>query len=232
MEVKILLANCDECWTDFVKGYLINKSNKDIKLEITTTTDGNVAERAFSKENYNIVILDVNLSGKDGLTLCKEFTQLKSDVYVIFLTRNDLQENKIEALMCGAVDYITIPCNLLEVGLRFNNIIARMKGEDVEVKENYQIGKFTFNTKSRTLALENDVTSLSTKQNEILSYLASNMNCMVERSFLLKKIWGNDTQCSSRSCDVYVTNLRKLLKRDEHVKLLSVHGQGFKLIVE
>lgn len=230
MEFKILVANGNEGWTSLIKDYITKRDNKDIYVSIAE--DGNVAERAFAKEKYDIIILDVDLNGKDGLTLCKEFKQLRKDVSILFLTRNDLQENKIAAFENGAEDYVTIPCSMIELGYRLDCILRRLDDSEVTIKEVYQIGKFTFNTKARTLALENDLTSLSTKQNEILSYLALNLNCMVERSFLLKKIWGNDTQCASRSLDVYLTNLRKLFKRDEHVKLLSVHGQGFKLIVE
>lgn len=74
------------------------------------------------------------------------------------------------------------------------------------------------------------VTKLTTKESELLKLLVQNKNQTLSRVIALKAVWGDDSYFNARSMDVYITKLRKILKDDESLKILSIHGEGFKLI--
>ncbi len=80
------------------------------------------------------------------------------------------------------------------------------------------------------LILDGDSKKLTTKESELLNLLAANANNILERNFALKTIWVDDNYFNARSMDVYITKLRKLLKADENVAIINIHGKGYKLI--
>ncbi len=73
--------------------------------------------------------------------------------------------------------------------------------------------------------------TLSPKENELLKMLAEHMNDLLPREQALKKIWGSDTYFNGRSMDVYIAKLRKYLKDDDHIEIVNIHGNGFRLVV-
>jgi DNA-binding response OmpR family regulator len=96
----------------------------------------------------------------------------------------------------------------------------------------FNIGKYTYIDNDRALKIGNTSVKLTTKEAELLKLLAHNMNKVVDRDIALKSIWGNDNYFTGRSMDVYITKLRKYLKKDERIEIVNIHGQGFKLIVK
>ena len=80
------------------------------------------------------------------------------------------------------------------------------------------------------LLADGDAKKLTTKESELLNLLAANANNILERNFALKTIWVDDNYFNARSMDVYITKLRKLLKADENVAIINIHGKGYKLI--
>jgi len=98
-------------------------------------------------------------------------------------------------------------------------------------KEEFEFGDFKLNSKRQVLVHNNEEQKLTSKENELLRLLCVHLNDVLDRSYALKKIWGDDSYFNSRSMDVYITKLRKYLKKDERVQLINVHGKGFKLIL-
>ena len=98
-------------------------------------------------------------------------------------------------------------------------------------KDIYEIGKFIFNSKLRTLTIGDDEKKLSPKEAQLLELLAINPNALISREMALKKIWGSDDYFTARSMDVYITKLRKFLSEDPHLNIKNIHGAGFQLIV-
>jgi two-component system, OmpR family, response regulator len=96
----------------------------------------------------------------------------------------------------------------------------------------YEIGKYIFNARLRTLTFEGDERKLSPKEGQLLEMLAMAPNALVNREAALKKIWGADDYFTARSMDVYVTKLRKYLSDDPGINLKNIHGSGFQLLVE
>ncbi|HAX92523.1 MAG TPA: DNA-binding response regulator, partial [Bacteroidales bacterium] len=131
-----------------------------------------------------------------------------------------------------ADDYITKPFNMEELLYRIEAIFRRTTGPVVEVKneELHQIGGYTFDSKRQLLNFGDHQISLTTKESELLMLLYRHRNEILERNYALRNIWIDDNYFNARSMDVYITRLRKYLKKDPEVKILNIHGKGYRLI--
>ena len=88
-----------------------------------------------------------------------------------------------------------------------------------------------FDTQKQILAIDGKQTKLTTKESELLGLLCAHANEILQRDFALKTIWIDDNYFNARSMDVYITKLRKHLKKDPNVEILNVHGKGYKLVI-
>lgn len=102
----------------------------------------------------------------------------------------------------------------------------------MNMQTEFKIGNYVFDFRKRTLTLGADVRKLTTREAELLLIFCENMGELVERSFILKKLWGYDDFFNARSMDVFITKLRKYLSGDENVQLANVRGKGYRLLTE
>jgi DNA-binding response OmpR family regulator len=227
-KTKLLLAEDDENLGMLLKEYLVAKG-----YEATLFPDGEAAFKGFNKEHFDICILDVMMPRKDGFTLAKDIRITNPDIPIIFLTAKNLKEDVIEGFKLGADDYITKPFSMEELIFRIEAILRRTMPEShTQAQPIFTIGKFTFDTLKQTLSTGNEeVIKLTTKESDLLKLLCQNVNKILERNYALKSIWIDDNYFNARSMDVYITKLRKLLKDEEGVEIINVHGKGYKLIM-
>jgi two-component system OmpR family response regulator len=223
---RVLLAEDDNNLGILLKEYLNAK-----KFDASLFVDGVQALGAFSKEEYDICILDIMMPEMDGLTLAREIRKINPQIPVLFLTAKSLKENIIEGFRSGADDYITKPFSMEELLYRIQAILKRSSGNSRSKKEDrYAIGSYIFEPLTQMLIKGNNSVKLTTKESELLELLCRYGNDILERNFALKSIWIDDNYFNARSMDVYITRLRKYLKGDPSVKILNVHGKGYKLI--
>lgn len=223
---KILLAEDDINLGNLLKNYLAAKS-----YETVLFTDGKSALEAFSAEQFTLCILDIMMPEMDGLTLAREIRKAEPEMPMIFLTAKSQKEDILEGFRSGADDYITKPFSMEELLYRIQAILKRTTGnQPVKKQEVYAIGKYTFNSVKQLLLFENETIRLTTKESELLELLCRQGREILERNYALKSIWIDDNYFNARSMDVYITKLRKYLKMDPSVKILNVHGRGYKLI--
>ena len=225
-DLKILLCEDDENLGMLLREYLQAKGYK-----ATLCPDGEVGYKEFMKEKYDICVLDVMMPKKDGFTLAKEIRQANSEVPIVFLTAKTLKEDILEGFKIGADDYLTKPFSMEELVFRIEAILRRVRGKKNKESTMYRIGKFTFDTQKQLLTIGDKQTKLTTKENELLALLCAHANEILQRDYALKTIWIDDNYFNARSMDVYITKLRKLLKDDETVQIINIHGKGYKLIV-
>jgi DNA-binding response OmpR family regulator len=167
----------------------------------------------------------------DGITLAKKIRIAKKDIPVIFLTAKNQKEDILEGFKSGADDYITKPFSMEELLYRIEAILRRTSGVTSNKKEDiYMIGSYTFEPLTQVLKINDQVIKLTTKESELLDLLCRQGNEILERNIALKKIWIDDNYFNARSMDVYITRLRKYLGKDPSVKILNIHGKGYKLI--
>jgi len=209
-KIKILLAEDDTNLGMLLKEYLRAKGFETVLCE-----DGEVAYEAFLNQPFDICILDVMMPKKDGFTLAKEIRQINSEIPIIFLTAKNMKEDVLEELL-----------------LRIEAVLRRSTGlKPEDEQEIFKIGKLTFNSKKQTLFDGEEEQKLTTKESELLKLLCQNVNKVLERNYALKNIWADDNYFNARSMDVYITKLRKHLKKDPSVEIINVHGKGYKLIL-
>ena len=223
---KIILAEDDSNLGILLKNYLNAK-----EYETSLFINGTLALKEFNSEHYDLCILDIMMPEMDGLTLAKEVRKINPSIPIIFLTAKNQKEDVLEGFRSGADDYITKPFSMEELLYRIQAILKRSKGVvSFRKEDHYVIGHYTFDPLKQLLTIGGQQTKLTTKESELLELLCRHGNEVLERNFALKSIWIDDNYFNARSMDVYITRLRKYLKKDPSVKVLNVHGRGYKLI--
>jgi DNA-binding response OmpR family regulator len=225
-KTKILLCEDDENLGMLLREYLLAK-----EYATDLVPDGDAGYKAFMKNKYDIVVLDVMMPKKDGFTLAQEIRQVNAEVPILFLTAKTLKEDILEGFKIGADDYMTKPFSMEELLLRIEAILRRVKGKKSKEGVIYKMGKFTFDTQKQLLTIGDNVTKLTTKESELLSLLCAHANDILERNHALKTIWIDDNYFNARSMDVYITKLRKHLKADPSIEIINIHGKGYKIII-
>lgn len=222
----LLLAEDDPNLGALLKEYLEAKG-----FEVTLAVNGEEALNLFLKSIFSLCILDVMMPKKDGFSLAGEIRLKDSSVPIIFLTAKSLKEDTLRGFELGADDYITKPFVMEELLFRIKAILKRTTSGEVQPESSvFSLGKFTLDTDTRTLSFEGGTVHLTTKETALLKLFCQNANRTVSRSYALKLIWGDDSYFNARSMDVYITKLRKHLRADPGVRILNLHGEGFKLV--
>jgi DNA-binding response OmpR family regulator len=223
--VRIFLVEDDLSFGSVLKSYLeLNDYSVD------WVDDGKYAIEHFRKGLFDICILDVMLPHVDGFTIANEIRQINNSVPIVFLTAKKLKEDVLRGYGVGGDDYITKPFDTDILLCKIKAIISHRDLHDSS-KDLYEIGKFVFNSKLRTLTLGETEYKLSPKEGQLLELLAINPNALISREMALKKIWGADDYFTARSMDVYVTKLRKYLADDPSLVIKNIHGAGFQLVI-
>ena len=166
-------------------------------------------------------------------SVLKEIREIDDLVPLIFLTAKTLKEDVLKGFKLGADDYLTKPFDSEVLLAKIKSILGRRMIKEVAdtVETQFKIGNFSLDTKLRLLIyLDQKPIKLSPKENQLLRLLTIHINDLLPRDQALSKIWRDDNYFTSRSMDVYIAKLRKYLKSDEHVEILNIHGEGFRLI--
>lgn len=225
-KAKVLLAE-----DDLSLGFVIKDSLQEAGYEVTHCPDGEVAWQQFQKKDFDICLLDVNMPARDGFSLAKKIRQLSDVVPIIFLTAKSMQEDKLKGFQSGADDYITKPFSVEELLMRMEVFLRRTKKLQADTVEVYQIGDLKFVFNELKLYTKNDVITLTQKESDLLRFFAQHENKVLKREEVLLNVWGKDDYFLGRSMDVFITKLRKHFKADPRIILETIHGVGFRLIV-
>lgn len=220
--IKILLAEDEPSL-----GQIIKESLETRNFEVLLCADGEIAYKTYKSEDPLLLVLDVMMPKKDGFTLAKEIRRENPDIPIIFLTAKSQTEDVVEGFNLGGNDYLRKPFSMEELIVRINALLNRNKKN---IAENIQLGNYTFNLKKQTLLINDTSENLTHREANLLYYLIKNKNQVLDRSFILKKLWGDDDFFNARSMDVFITKLRKKLKEDSSIQIINVRGYGYKLI--
>lgn len=172
-------------------------------------------------------VLDIMLPGISGYEIGKLIRQLDKSIPIIFLTAKSESKDVVEGFKSGGNDYLRKPFSLDELMARIQNLLS-MAGRSAPGI--YHIGKLTFDPVRMILQNGHGAVNLSHRENELLRLLISNKGEQVERKEILMQLWGDDHFFNSRNLDVYITKLRKYLKMDPEVQLLTLKGVGYQLV--
>ncbi|GGF33121.1 response regulator transcription factor [Echinicola rosea] len=227
-KARLLVVEDDPNLGDILQEYLTMKG-----YDTMLCRDGEEGWSNFKKGKYDLAILDIMMPKKDGFTLGKDIKKIEEDLPIIYLTAKNMKDDVIEGLKIGADDYITKPFSMEELLLRIGAILRRtQKEEDVaQALKNYAFGDLILHYDEQMLESNEGKHKLTSKENELLRLLAAELNKPVNRSYALKQIWGDDSYFNARSMDVYLSKIRKLIKVDPKVQIITLHGEGFKMVV-
>lgn len=211
------------------------KDNFEIRgFKMCWCKDGAEALRKFYEETFDLCILDVMLPKTDGFTTARELRKFNPQIPFVFLTARSMDVDKHRGFELGCDDYITKPFSAQELFLRINAILRRSMvnhtPQEEKPESNYTAGNYYFDVMKRKLIGNGFTHKLSSKEAELLQMLMHNKNKLIDRKQILLKIWGKDDYFTSKTLDVYLSKIRKLIKEDNNLELLNAYGSGYKLI--
>jgi len=200
---------------------------------IDSCEDGISAYEKIANGNYDLYILDVMLPKIDGYTLARKIREKNEAVPILFLSAKSTIDDKLYGLQLGADDYITKPFSIEELILKIEIFLKRSSVDSsrLQKESSFRIGDFTFLHSGLQLAKVDETHSLTHREAELLAYFCVHSGTILKRDDILNKVWGNDHFFSSRSLDVFISRLRKLLKSDPKVKIENIHNIVYRLVV-
>lgn len=177
---------------------------------------GDKVMEVLTKENFDLVILDVMLPGKSGFELVEEIT----DVPVILVTARGELENKVKGLSLGAEDYIVKPFEMMELIARVGVVLRRQK----RYAKVLQLAGVEINLENRRVLKDGQELSLTPQEFNLLEVLIQNRNIALSRDKLLELAWGYDYSGETKTVDVHVRRLRKKLGWESYIQTISKVG--------
>lgn len=209
-------------------GQIIKESLETRNFEVLLCDNGEKALHVYEQENPKLLVLDVMMPKKDGFTLAKDIRMINTEIPIIFLTAKSQTQDVVEGFHIGGNDYLKKPFSMEELIVRINNLLKRTHVQ--KTAEILNIGAYVFDFPKQLLKHDGNTIQLTHREAHLLYHLVKNRNKVLDRSEILKKLWGNDDFFSARSMDVFITKLRKKLQHDTDVQIINVRGFGYKLI--
>jgi DNA-binding response OmpR family regulator len=193
--------------------------------------DGESAWQQFMKHTFDLCLLDVMLPKKDGFALATQIRKKNALIPIIMLTAKNMDEDKIQGFKTGVDDYITKPFNMQELLLRMEVFLKRTKIDSNVFPSEVTIGSIVFHYEELELQTLEGIIQLTQKEADLLKYLCLHVNQTLKREDILLSVWGKDDYFLGRSMDVFITKLRKHLKADPSIEIQTIHGKGFKFLM-
>lgn len=187
----------------------IVRSLRRLAYSVDFCYDGEKALELLQTERYDLVLLDLNLPGQDGMTVLRKLRQTDRETRVIILSARNEVADKVEGLDAGANDYLSKPFHLAELEARIRSLTLRQFTQhDVLLS----CGPLTFDTKARTAAARGQTLTLTRKETGIMEYLMLHQGRPVSQEELLEHVWDNSVDTFSNSIRVHISSLRKKLR--------------------
>lgn len=190
--------------------------NKNIHSALTaegipaeTIFDGGLAERALRQNEYDCIILDINLPGRTGYDLCRDFRNYNKETPVLMLTAFGELEDKVKGFDCGADDYLTKPFYMRELLLRVRSLINRARyAPGTENRDQLTAGDLLIDLPMRQVFRQGKEILLTPREFQILKILVENKSEIVSKNELIREIWGSSFATNTNTIEVYINFLR------------------------
>ena len=201
--------------------------------------DGNEMNSVLEAHSVHLIIMDINLPGKNGLLLARELRD-REQIALMFLTGRDNEVDKILGLEIGADDYITKPFNPRELTIRARNLLNRtvngqVANEEKGTVEEYRFNGWTLDINSRSLVSPNQETyKLPRSEFRAMLHFVENPGQIQTRADLLKKMTGRELKPHDRTVDVTIRRIRKHFESIPETPeiIATIHGEGYRFCGE
>ena len=191
--------------------------------------NGNDVALFLKNGEYDLLLLDRMLPGKDGIQVLKELRSRENTIPVIFITALGEIEDRIEGLDAGADDYLTKPYDIEELKARIRAIARRP--QKMEDNHEFAVGSTILDMSRYILRNGEKEISLSKREALLCLLLFRNIGQVLEREKILRKVWGMDNFVEESNVDTYIHFVRRRLKEVESPLVIkSIHGVGYCLV--
>jgi len=208
--------------------FLLTKGLREQAYAVDRAADGDAALFQASTTDYDAVILDVMLPGRDGFSVCRAIRAAGSAVPILMLTARDAVEARVEGLDIGADDYLVKPFEFSELLARLRALIRR--GHGPLVPELLSVGPLTLEPRRRQVHLRKRLVDLTRKEYALLEYLARRADEVVSRGDISEHVWDEHYDPVSNVVDVHVQRLRRKLDQPGEESLIKTwRGEGYQL---
>lgn len=224
---NIIVVDDEKRIRDIIVMYLLKEG-----YEVHDFDNADDAYNYFTKNNVDLMVLDIMMRGTNGLDLCKKIRKT-SDVPIIFVSARTEELDRILGLELGADDYLPKPFSVRELVIRIKNILRRTDGQ-LQAKMDFLSSRdLTIYPEQRIVKVSDAELSLTTKEFEVLKYLVENKGYPLSRDRIIQSIWGYEYDGYDRNVDDTIKRLRKKLKEvNSMVEIQTVWGFGYKIIAD
>lgn len=205
--MKILVVDDEKSIADIIK-YGLEKEG----YEVITAGDGEEALSLVKKDNFDLILLDIMMPGKDGLEVCREISLSPEKLPVIMLTAKDTEIDKVVGLELGADDYITKPFSMREVVARVKAVLRRTAESKNMRGEKIVNGDLKIDLQRMEVLKNNKPVEVTFREFTLLAYLMQRRNHIFSREKLLDAVWGYDYTGEERTVDVMIRRLREKIE--------------------
>ena len=218
--MRVLLVEDDEGIICFLE-----KGLREAKYAVDVAQDGNDALYKAALNEYDAIILDIMIPGRDGLEVCRELRRQGSQVPVIMLTARDDVRDRVLGLDVGADDYLTKPFQVSELLARLRALMRRGPALKSTVIE---IGDLRIDTSAQTVKRSGRSLALTAREYALIEYLARHAGRVVSRSELIEHVWDERYDSYSNVVDVHINHLRQKIDRESDQPLIHTRrGAGY-----
>ena len=187
----------------------IVRSLRRLAYSVDFCYNGNKALELIEVERYDLILLDLNLPGTDGMTVLRTLRETDHETRVLILSARSEVTDKVDGLDAGANDYLAKPFHLAELEARIRSLTRRQFTQHDVV---LSCGDLAFDTKARTASVAGQALTLTRKETGILEYLLLNKGRPVSQEELIDHVWDNSVDNFSNSIRVHISSLRKKLR--------------------
>ncbi len=224
--MHILIVEDEKKITDSLK-----KGLEELHYEVSAAYDGRIGEKLFAQQTPDLVILDINLPGINGLELSQRIRQKNKAVPILMLTTFGSVEDKLEGFDAGADDYMVKPFSFAELMARVRVLLKRNAQENLPQGSLLGISDLEMNLATKQVTRSGKNIQLTAKEFQLLEYLLRNQRRVVSRADIAERVWNMDFDTNTNTIEVYINYLRKKIDKDFDVKL--IHTQvGFGYILK
>jgi DNA-binding response OmpR family regulator len=220
--VKVLLVEDDRKISAFIK-----KGLKEQGFVVDSCDDGDDGYHLATTQAYDVIVLDIMLPGRDGLSILKNLREAKNTVPVILLTARSALNERLEGLNLGADDYLCKPFFVEELVARIHAVGRRASGEALNL---LQCEELVVNLISREIKIGEQSVDLTAREFSLLEILMRSPERVFTRTQILEHVWGYDFDPETNVVDVYIRRLRNKLNIIEGAQFIeTIRGVGYRL---
>jgi len=223
---KILLVEDENAMADGICDALEHHG-----YEVSRADSAEAGEQLLEDEQFDLVVLDVMLPGKDGFELCRTMRSKGIDVPVIMLTARGEEVDKVVGLEIGADDYVTKPFSMRELIARIKAHLRRTPNNNTSQKE-FSFGNIKVDFRAHKVYRNGESIKLTSTEFALLKFLIDERQNIISRDKILNEVWGYSVYPDSRMVDTHILNLRKKIEEDPHNPefIKTQHGVGYRFV--